>query len=119
MASASSSTNYLQRGYVPFSGNPVEFHGWASLFRPNKLAVRAKKMHLVGYNTKSRSYRLWDPAEPLKVTNSAEVSFREKETRDVVSPKVGYDPLPESGRIIYQPGSAETHEEEKEENEGV
>ena len=76
-------------------------------------------MHLVGYNTKSRSYRLWDPAEPLKVTNSAEVSFREKETRDVVSPKVGDDPLPESGRIIYQPGSAETHEEEKEENEGV
>ena len=33
MASASSSTNYLQRGYVPFSGNPAEFHGWASLFR--------------------------------------------------------------------------------------
>ena len=34
MASASSSTNYLQReGYVPFSGNPVEFHGWASHFR--------------------------------------------------------------------------------------
>ena len=36
-------------------------------------------------------------------------------TRDVVSPKVGYDPLSEPGRIIYQPGSAETHEEEKEE----
>ena len=32
MAPASSSTNYLQRGYVPFSGNPAEFHGWASLF---------------------------------------------------------------------------------------
>ena len=67
-------------------------HEWGSLafkheearFRPDKLAARAKKMHLVGYNTKSRSYRLWDPAEPLKVTNSAEVSFREKETRDVV-----------------------------------
>ena len=33
MASASSSTNYLQRGYVPWSENPAEFHGWASLFR--------------------------------------------------------------------------------------
>ena len=33
MASASSSTNYLQREYVPFSGNPAEFHGWAFLFR--------------------------------------------------------------------------------------
>ena len=39
--------------------------------------------------------------EPLKITNPAEVSFREKETRDVVSPKVGYDPLPEPGRITY------------------
>ena len=86
--------------------------------RPNKLAARAKKMHLVGYDAKSRSYRLWDPAEPLKITNAAEVSFRKKETRDVVSPKVGYDPLPEPGRITYQPGSAETHEEEKEEEEG-
>ena len=32
MASGSSSTNYLQRGYVPWSGNWAEFHGWASLF---------------------------------------------------------------------------------------
>ena len=64
-----------------------------------------------------RSYRLWDPAEPLKISNSAEVSFREKETRGVFSPKVGYDPLPEPGRITYQPGSAETHEEEKEDEE--
>ena len=66
-------------------------------------------MHLIGYNTKSRSYRLWDPVEPLTITNSVEVSFREKETRDVVSPKVGCDPLPESSRITYQPGSAEPH----------
>ena len=66
---------------------------------------------------------MWDPAEPLKITNSAQVSFRENETRDVVSPKVGYDPLSVPGRITYQPASAETHEdekeEEKEENEGV
>ena len=33
MASASSSANYLQRGYVPWSGNPAEFHCWASRFR--------------------------------------------------------------------------------------
>ena len=51
------------------------------------------------------------------ITNSAEVSFRKKETRDVVSPKRGYDPLPEPGKITYQPDSAETHEEEKEEEE--
>ena len=62
-----------------------------------------------------RSYRLWDPAEPLKISNSAEVSFREKETRGVFSPKVGYGPLSEPGRIIYQPDAAEIHEEEKEE----
>ena len=108
-------------------------HEWGSLafkheearFRPNTLAGRAKQMHLVAYNTKRRPYRMWDPAEPLKIPNSAQVSFREKETRDVVFPKVGYDSLPEPGRITYQPGSAETREdeneeeEEKEENEGV
>ena len=81
-------------------------------------------MHLVRYNIKRRSYRLWHPAEPLKISNSVEVSFLEKETGDVVSPKVGYDPLPEQSRITSQPGSAETHDEEKEEevkdeNEGV
>ena len=84
-------------------GSMQHIHDWGALafkqkearFRPNKLAARAKKMHLVGYNTTSRSHRLWDPAEPLKITNSAEVSFREKETRDVVSPNVGYDLLSE------------------------
>ena len=58
------------------------------------------KMHLVSYNTKSKSYRMWNPAEPT--TNSAEVSFREKATRD---------PLPEPGRIMYQPGSEEDDKE--------
>ena len=104
-------------------GSMQHIHDWGALafkqkearFRPNKLAARAKKMHLVGYNTTSRSHRLWDPAEPLKITNSAEVSFREKETRGVFSPKVGYGPLSEPGRIIYQPDAAEIHEEEKEE----
>ena len=58
-----------------------------------------------------------DPAAPLKITNSAEVSCREKETRDVVPPKAGYDPFPEPGRIIYQPGLTETNEEEQNEDE--
>ena len=87
-------------------------HEWGTLafkqveerVRPNKLAVRAKKMHLLGYNTKSKTYRLWDPAGPLKITNSAEVSFREKDTRDMPTPKAGYDPFPEPTRTIYQPG---------------
>ena len=62
-------------------GSMPHIHEWGSLafkheearFRPNNLTARAKKMHLVGYNTKRRSYRLWDPAEPLKITNSAQV----------------------------------------------
>ena len=29
-------------------------------FRSNKLAARAKKLHLVGYNTKNKAYWLWD-----------------------------------------------------------
>lgn len=33
MASASYSTNHLQRGYVSFSGNAEDFHGWVSLSR--------------------------------------------------------------------------------------
>ena len=61
---------------------PLAFNHKGARLRPNNLAARAKKMHLVGYDTKRRSYTLWDPAEPLKITNSAEVSFREKETRD-------------------------------------
>ena len=48
----------------PFGSLP-HIHEWGSLvfthkearFRPNKLAARAKKAHLVGYNPKSRSYR--------------------------------------------------------------
>ena len=80
----------------------VHMHEWGALafkdvkarFRSNKLVTRATKLHLVGYNTKSKTYRLWDPAEPLKITNSAEVSFREKETRDVVPPRPGMTRFP-------------------------
>ncbi|CAB1113759.1 unnamed protein product [Ectocarpus sp. CCAP 1310/34] len=100
-------------------GNLLHIHDWGSMaskheearFRPNKLAARAKKMYLVGYNTKGRSYRLWD-VEPSKITNSAEVSFREKEMRDVVKSKVGRDPFPVPNTTIYQPGMAESNEEE-------
>ena len=67
---------------------------------------------------RNKTYRLLDLAEPLKITNSAEVSFREKETRDVVPPKAGCDSFPGTGRIIYKPGSTETKEEENE-DEGV
>ena len=103
-------------------GNLLHMHEWGTLafkhvkarFRPNKLAGRAKKMHLVGYNTKNKTYRLWDPADPLKIPNSAEVSFREKGTRDVPTPKAGYDPFLEPTRTIYQLGiePIETVEEE-------
>ena len=101
-------------------GNLLHMREWGALavkhveaqFWSNKLAARAKKLHLVGYNTKNKTYRLWDLAEPLKITNSAEVFFREKETRDVVPPKAEYDPFPEPGWIICQPCSTETKEEE-------
>ena len=74
---------------------------------------------MVCSNTKSKTYRLWDPAEPLKITNSVELSFREKETRNVVTPRAAYDPFPEPDGNIYQPGSTETNEEENEDEEGA
>ena len=30
---SSSSNNYLKQGYVPFRGDPAEFHSWATLMR--------------------------------------------------------------------------------------
>ncbi|CAB1119473.1 unnamed protein product [Ectocarpus sp. CCAP 1310/34] len=71
---------------------------------------------MLGYNTTSKSWRLWDPAEPLKITNSAEVSFREVDARDVARPVHGSGPCPEQGQI-FQPGiitGAETRDEEPE-----
>ncbi|CAB1114301.1 unnamed protein product [Ectocarpus sp. CCAP 1310/34] len=76
----------------------------------------AKKYNMVGYNTTSKTWRLWDPAEPLKITISAEVSFREVDARDVARPMHGSDPFPEQGQI-FQPGiitGAETRDEEPE-----
>ncbi|CAB1110564.1 unnamed protein product [Ectocarpus sp. CCAP 1310/34] len=65
-------------------GKMLHIHEWGSLafkheetrFRSSKLAARAKKMYLVGYNPESRSYRLWDPAEPFKITKSAKGTTR-------------------------------------------
>ncbi|CAB1110066.1 unnamed protein product [Ectocarpus sp. CCAP 1310/34] len=78
--------------------------------RPNKLAARAEKMFLVGVNPKSRSWRLWSPRDKFKITNSAEVSIREKAPRDVVPPKAGHDPLPETP-MIYHPGPEESDDD--------
>ena len=33
MASSSSNNYYLKQGYVPFRGDPAEFHSWATLMR--------------------------------------------------------------------------------------
>ena len=86
-------------------------HEWGSLafkhievrHRNGKLTPRAKEMNLVGYNTKNMTYRLWDPERPHEITNSAEVSFREKSARDVGCPKAGYDPFPDPG-TLFVPG---------------
>lgn len=98
-------------------GSMSHLHEWGSVaykheearFRSTKLSARAKKLYHVGYNTKTKTYRLWDPAEPLKITNSAEVSFREKETRDVVKPKAGHDPFSAmTPTTIYLPDTVDT-----------
>ncbi len=78
--------------------------------RPNKLAARAEKMFLVGVNPKSRSWRLWSHRDKFKITNSAEVSIREKAPRDVVPPKAGHVPLPETP-MIYHPGPGESDDD--------
>lgn len=75
-------------------------HEWGSLgfkhteahSRPNKLATRAKKLHLDGYGTKQKTYRLWDTGEPFKITNSAEVSW--------TSPKKGMLGFPSHARYF-------------------
>ena len=98
-------------------GNFLHIREWGTLAfkhveqrdRAHKLAPRAVKRHLVGYNTK-RIVLAVEPGGTYKITNSAEVSFREKATRDVVPSKEG--PLPEPGRIIYQPGSEEEDKED-------
>ena len=48
------------------------------------------------------TYRLRDPERPHEITNSAEVSVREKSARDVGRPKAGYDPFPDEGTLSVQ-----------------
>lgn len=106
-------------------GNMLHIHEWGSLafkheearFRHNKLAARAKKMHLVGYNSNAKTYRLWDPAVPWNITNSNEVSFRERDMRDVAKPQGGDDPFRVQNQTIYQPGSTENNEEDQEDEQ--
>ncbi|CAM9303181.1 unnamed protein product, partial [Sphacelaria rigidula] len=50
--------------------------------RSGKLAPRAENYYLLGYNSHNRTWRLWNPANPTKIVNSVEVSFRDKATRD-------------------------------------
>ena len=50
--------------------------------RSGKLAPRGEKYYLVGYNGHNRTWRLWNPANPTKIVNSGEVSFRDTATRD-------------------------------------
>ena len=69
-------------------------------------------MHLVGYTTKHMTYRVWDPERLKAITNSGEVSFREKRARDVGRPKAGYDPFPDRS-TVFVPG-VETDSETKE-----
>ncbi|CAB1121517.1 unnamed protein product [Ectocarpus sp. CCAP 1310/34] len=99
--------------YVP-QGNAIAERGFGTIFgMARKLLLGAPHLpgHLWGeaFHTviylKNRTprriwaerphSRLWEPAEPLKIANSAEVSFREKETRDVVKPKEGVSIAPE------------------------
>ena len=97
-------------------------HAWGSLafkhievrHKNGKLTLRAKKMHLVGYNTKNMTCRLWDPERPDEITNSAEVLFREKSANDVRRPKAGYDPFPDPG-TLFVPG-VETEEMQQQES---
>ncbi|CAB1114048.1 unnamed protein product [Ectocarpus sp. CCAP 1310/34] len=105
-------------------GSLKHMHEWGSVTfthlearsRNDKFSARARKYYMVAYNTTSKTWRLWDPAEPLKISNSAEVSFREVDARDVARPMHGSDPFPEQGQI-FQPGiitGAETRDEEAE-----
>ena len=57
------------------------------------------------------THSLWDPERSHEITNSGEVSFREKSARDVGRPQVGYAPFPDPS-TMFVPG-LETHIEAK------
>ena len=52
-------------------------------YRSSKLTQRAKKVFSVGYNSHNHTWRLWDPTDETRITQSTEVSFRERSSRDV------------------------------------
>ena len=83
--------------------------------RHGKLTPRARNMHLVGYNTNNMTYRIRDPERPQEITNSGEVSFREKSARDVGRPKAGYDPFPDPSTVFVP--RVETYIEAKKNND--
>lgn len=102
-------------------GSFKHMHEWGSVSfkhvkarsRIDKISARAKKYSMVGCKTTSKTWRLWDPAKPFKITNSAEMSFREEDARDTTRPLQGSDPFPEPGQI-FQPDittGAETKDE--------
>ena len=93
---------------------PFHYPNFLGFFCSIPFLPRAKKMHLVGYNTKNMTYRLWDPERPHEITNSAEVSFRDKSARDVGRLKAGYNPFPDPG-TFFVPG-VETEEIQKQES---
>ena len=61
--------HHLRYGKIKKLGNLLHMHEWGALafkhvearFRSNKLAARAMKLYLVGYNTQDKTCRLWDP----------------------------------------------------------
>ena len=47
---------------------PFHYPNFLGFFCSIPFLPRAKKMHLVGYNTKNMTYRLWDPERPHEIT---------------------------------------------------
>ncbi|CAB1115713.1 unnamed protein product [Ectocarpus sp. CCAP 1310/34] len=111
--------------YVP-QGNAVAERGFGTVIgaarslmlgAPHLLRqLWAEAVKAAIYIKNRTPWRQWDPAELLKITNSAEPSFREGDARDVARPMHGSDLFPEQGQIS-QPRiitGAETRDEEPE-----
>ena len=79
-------------------------HEWRSLaFKHIEVRHRHGKLTPLSYNTKIMTYRLWDAERPQEITNSGEVSFHEKNARDVGRPKARYDPFLDPS-TVFVPG---------------
>lgn len=53
---------------------------------------------MVGCETTSKRWRLWNPAELVQITDSAGVSFHEIDARDIAHPVQGSDHFLEPGQ---------------------